>query len=238
MKKVRVVLLSVLAMACAATWPVSASADILGLSLLIDGSGSMAAAEFTLQKTGYVNALTAQLPIDGSVAIEVIQFSSSPNTLTAFALTLIDSAADKTALLNAISGMNQIGLNTAIGPAIQLATADLMGFAGLTKQIIDVSTDGQGNVPNTTDQVTQASAAIAAGIDQVNALCISGAALCNFTRGVGSFDMTVASFADFATAINQKIQIEIHGVPEPSTLLVVASGFLTWGAMAWRRRKH
>jgi len=27
-------------------------------------------------------------------------------------------------------------------------------------------------------------------------------------------------------------------VPEPSTLLISASGFLTWGAMAWRRRKH
>jgi hypothetical protein len=27
-------------------------------------------------------------------------------------------------------------------------------------------------------------------------------------------------------------------VPEPSTLLVVASGFATWGAMVWRRRRR
>ena len=27
-------------------------------------------------------------------------------------------------------------------------------------------------------------------------------------------------------------------VPEPSTLLIVASGFATWGAMAWRRRRR
>jgi hypothetical protein len=47
----------------------------LELALVIDSSGSISSSDFTLQKTSYVNALTALLPKDGSVAIEVRNFS-------------------------------------------------------------------------------------------------------------------------------------------------------------------
>ena len=40
----------------------------IGLGLIIDGSGSISAANFAIQKSGYIAALNNVLPADGSVA--------------------------------------------------------------------------------------------------------------------------------------------------------------------------
>ncbi len=44
--------------------------------------------------------------------------------------------------------------------------------------------------------------------------------------GMGASNITVDNF---------RVDIPSSPVPEPSTLLIAASGFATWGAMAWRR---
>src|SRR6185437_1491620 len=102
----RIVVLAALLIPAGLVPSPASAAPILGLSLLIDGSGSISSGDFALQRTGYINSLTALLPTDGSVALEVLQFSSSPNVQTVFALQGI-GVAEKASLLTALAGMTQ-----------------------------------------------------------------------------------------------------------------------------------
>jgi hypothetical protein len=211
--------------------PSQADAAVVGLSLLIDQSGSISAANYALQKSGYINALTALLPVDGSVALEVKQFGTTVQSV--FALQTI-TAATKVTLLANLTAMTQSGGGTATGPAIQSAAADLLGFAGLTRRVIDVSTDGFGNVG--INEGVAALAAVAAGINQVNVLCIGGSANCNFNAGTGSFNVN-ASFENFENTLKGKLVREITpGVPEPSTWAMMIIGFAGLAFASFRKR--
>ncbi len=197
----------------------AAATPTTGLMLLIDDSGSITTANYNLQVSGYVNALTSILPADGSVAVGVIEFDTTLHNV--FTLQTID-ATSKVALLNAITTMPDHGGSTATGPAIQQAATNLTAFAGLSKLLIDVSTDGFGNVG--ISENTAAINAVAAGVSQVNVLCIGGAANCTFNAGAGSFDLP-ATFANFSATITEKLQREI-GVPEPASLAILGFGLL------------
>ncbi|HET8575964.1 MAG TPA: DUF1194 domain-containing protein [Methylomirabilota bacterium] len=195
----------------------------LELGLAIDRSGSISAADLALQKNAYINVLSnaAILPLDGSVAIGIWSFGST--VINHLPVTLIDDAGDIAAIVAAINAIVGGG-STALGPAIQAAQAGLLG-SGLNglRQVIDVSTDGVGNVG--INQVVAANAAVAAGIEQVNCLGVGAGANCNFEAGVGAFELTVASFADFENALGRKI-IRERGVPAPATLLLLGAGLL------------
>jgi hypothetical protein len=211
--------------------PEKADAAVIGLSLLIDQSGSITPTNYALQKSGYINALSALLPTDGSVALEVKQFGSTVQSV--FALQTI-TAATKVTLLANLNAMFQTGGLTATGPAIQSAAADLLGFAGLTRRIIDVSTDGFGNVG--INESLAAANAVAAGINQVNVLCIGGAANCGFNTGAGSFNVP-ATFANFEASLTGKLAREITpGVPEPATWAMMLIGFAGLAFAGSRRR--
>lgn len=204
------------------------ASPVIGLELLIDDSGSITAANYNLQRTGYINALTTFLPTDGSVALGVTQFDGSQHTV--FTLQTI-TAATKNSLINALTNMNQFGGSTATGPSIQTAASNLLAFGGLSKMLIDVSTDGFGNVG--INEGTAAANAVAAGIDQVNVLCIGAAANCTFNAGIGSFNIS-ATFANFQSSIDEKLSIEL-AVPEPASLGLVGVAML--GLAASRRRR-
>lgn len=203
------------------------------LALVIDGSGSITAADFLLQQQGYINSLndiyTANPGLYGQNAIGVWQFSSTVQQ--EFALTVINNAADLLLLTTAIGNMIQIGTNTAIGDAITTAAAAIAALNFATREIIDVSTDGASNTGE--DPVTAATNAVAGGVDQVNCLGVGGAANCGFIAGVGSFSLNAASFADFETAIALKLETEFR-VPEPTTLAIFGLGLLGMGLV--RRR--
>jgi uncharacterized protein YegL len=199
--------------------------DTLEMMLLVDGSGSIDGADFTLQKTGYKNAVDALLPIDGSVAIGVLQFSNLLQT--EFPLTVIDSAADKTALSNAIMAMGQIGGGTLIGAAITNAEGTLLGSGnGFDRQIIDVSTDGA----SADDASAAAVTAVANGIEQVNALGIGVAP--PFNAGAGSFSIQVANFAEFEDAIMDKLAIEFQCQVAGEILPIDTTALFVSGAAA------
>ena len=211
----------------------SAQANIIGLT--IDGSGSMSTAEFNLQKQGYVTALTNLLNTDGSNAIGVWLFSSAVTPV--FTLQTIDSAAKKTALINAINGMVQPATNTAIGQSIIDAMNAITSFSGANclansgKCLIDVSTDGVNNVGATPQSATNT--ANAAGI-KVNCLGIGPGADCSWNNA--GLDFTSNNFAAFTAAITSKLTVELTPTPEPITMSLFGTGLI--GAAALRRRKN
>lgn len=220
----------------------SNAATLTAAYLNIDGSGSISTSDFQLQRDAYVNLLGG-VNTDGSIAVGVLQFGSTVSEV--FALRTIDSVATRDSLVAAVAGMTKISGSTALGPGIEAAATALTGAfncnEGDIKCLIDVSTDGQGNVG--TNQVTAANAAVAAGVDQVNCLGVGFVANCNFVAGTGAFSVTADSFADFERALRTKLSSEgvIPPGPNPSVIPLPAAGWLLMaglgGLAAVKRRK-
>jgi hypothetical protein len=199
--------------------------DTLELMLLVDGSGSISPADFTLQVTGYKNALTALLPTDGSVAVGVLQFDNA--IITEHPLTVIDSGAKKTALTDDIMAMVQSNGGTLIGAAITSAEGTLLGSGnGFDRQIIDVSTDGA----SADDASAAAATAVANGIEQVNALGIG--VMPGFNAGAGSFSVEVANFDEFEDAIFDKLSLEFQCQVAGEILPIDTTALFVSGAAA------
>lgn len=186
------------------------------LYLNIDSSGSISSSDYALQTNAY-ESLLSTIDTDGSLAIGVLQFSSSIQEV--FPLQQISSAADRTALTTALGGMSQLNGNTNIAAPIDTAAAALTGFgidcaSASVNCLIDVSTDGQHNLAG--NPVVSAVNAVAAGVDAVNCLGV-GSANCNFVAGSEGFSITVDSFADFRSALNEKLALE--GVVTPGPMM-------------------
>lgn len=218
------------------------------VALVIDGSGSICPHpnggtvanplctssnppldDFGTQVAGYVNALNSLLPIDGSNAVGVWQFSNVVKQ--EIGITLIDSQAAKDSVIAALNAMVQLGGSTAIGSAVNVASADIQAFSGAGDWIIDVSTDGLTNTGD--DLPTAVTDANNAGI-AVNCLGVGPSADCNWNAG--GTDYAAATFADFETVVTAKLTQELNQVPEPMTLAIFGFGLAGLGVMRRRRK--
>ena len=183
--------------------PMCTPGDTVELGLGIDGSSSIESDDFDLQQDAYISVL-AGLPIDGSVSVGVKQFASG--VATVHPTTNIASQGDLDALIAAVTAMTQAGGQTQIAGTIDAFTTELLTNAIVSdRQIIDISTDGVQTQAG--DPVTSSAAAIAAGIEQVNALGIG--VMPTFNDGVGSFSIEVIDFMDFEDALEGKIMTEL-----------------------------
>ena len=244
MKKLKALLLaSATMLACAAP---SYADPVIELGLSIDVSGSISSSNFTLQKNAYINVLNnpAIIPLDGSIAIGVIAFDDTIHPV--FSTTVITSATIGSLIQALQTNLLDFAGSTAIGDSINYLSNQLLtNSINSTSQVIDVSTDGDGNTG--ANQVTASNAAVAAGIEQINCLGIGSGANCNFARGAGSFSETVTSFADFQDSLQRKILRETGStspgtgstspgtsVPEPAPIAVLSMGLL--GFYVFRRR--
>jgi Ca2+-binding RTX toxin-like protein len=122
----------------------------LDIMFLIDGSGSIDASDWEIQKAGLAAALQddAAFPLDGSVAVGVVQWSfvsSSQRTRLEVPLTRLDSSTSRTAVLDGIDSMSQLGQSTNPGDGIRVGTDELLATATSSQWNLCMSTDGTTN---------------------------------------------------------------------------------------------
>lgn len=217
----------------------------------IDGSGSVSATDFAVQKSGLAAAISDPtiIPQNGTVAVAVVQFSSSAQLEVA--RTVIDSAATATAVATAINGITQLNDLTAIGEAIQLCAGTLEP-ASTNRSVIDISTDG-GNNTGVNPSVA-ADAAITAGVNVINAIGVgAGIDLTGLQEIVrpqpaklappydDGFYIVVTDFTQYSAAIADKIRAEV-AAPQPIPAVggiglgVLAMLFATFGFRRLRGR--
>lgn len=141
--------------AFALTGVVSAAGEQVDLFLIVDGSNSITPENYTLQLTGYADAIadSTVVPQNGNVSICVIMFGYWPPKYTNLTIphTTITNQTVADALADKIRSMPQPQDHTPMADAFTLANRTLTGYieSGITspdvRQIIDIATDGRPN---------------------------------------------------------------------------------------------
>ena len=181
------------------------------LIFVLDGSGSIAGADWTLQLEGVAAALEnpAIVPVDGSVAVAVVQFSSAAQTEVA--LTKITSAGVASTMATQVRALTQLGGGTAMELGIDQGVAAAGNGSAGARQVIVLSTDG---APNDAQlALAAADAAIQAGIEELHALGVGSGADMTFLNTLvrNGTATAVATFQDFATAVDALVSTIISG---------------------------
>ena len=211
----------------------------LELLLLVDVSGSVDTAEFTLQRQGYVDAFNNASVINailgsttGSIAVSLVYWSSAGLQQQAVGWTLIDSAASSQAFATAVgNAARPFGGATSISSAITYGAGLFANNFEGQRLVMDVSGDGSNNDGGS---VTAArDSAVSQGIvinglailnDEPNLLTYYQQ---NVIGGPNSFALAASDFSTFSTAIQQKIVTEVQtppSVPEPTSMVLLGTG--------------
>jgi Protein of unknown function (DUF1194)/PEP-CTERM motif len=219
-------------------------AKSIGIALLIDGSGSIGAADYALQVQAYQNVLSGTFFTDEvlSRGFDTIEFNTwifATGVVACGGPTTVTSNATSTAYGNVIAGCAQTGGSTNTALAINTATAWLSSLT-VDRTVTDISTDGDPCCGGSAvqDAIDAGNASRAAG-HRVNAIGVGGPSIATLNaitdagggNPLSGFVLTAANFADFEAALRQKIPREI---PVPGTLLLLGMGLLGLGA---RRRQ-
>lgn len=221
------------------------------LSLLVDVSSSVNAAEFNLQRQGYVNAFVDAAIVSaiesgnhGAIAASLTYWSSANRQQVAVDWMLINDLTSATVFSNAIlAAPRPFSGTTAPGTAINFTIPSFFNnnFDG-DQLVIDVSGDGRQNSGANTAAARDA--AFAQGIT-INGLAIGNTTLFNWynanIKTSDGFVLHATDFDSFGNAIKEKIAREIpppppnNVIPEPATMFLMGSGLI--GTIFLRRRK-
>jgi hypothetical protein len=222
------------------TWPATARGEMsvdLELVLAVDVSGSMDADEHALQRAGYLAALVhpevvaaARSGIHGRIAVTYVEWAGPAAQVVTVPWRLVEDRATAEAFAAALASTPTARIRgTSISGGLRFAAGlfDGNGYDGL-RRVIDISGDGPNNMGA---PVVPTRAAVVAqgivinglpimlknslggygsipGLDLYYADCVIG--------GPGAFVLPVRAPGELATAIRQKLVLEIAGgLPRP-----------------------
>jgi uncharacterized protein YegL len=252
-------LVAAVALALGAAAPSLTSAATIDLGFIIDESGSISSSEFNTIRTGLANAINTLVPIGGAntYRISVVKFDNDAETVVN--RILVDSAAARTSVVNAINGMSQEGGTTNYQAAFSLMQSVLTANNNvLGTAYVNFATDGEPNDPGNNSQaqaaaITARNNLIAAGVDNISiegigvsssaAAFLQGSicypAPCDSTLPYNfpaqGFYIGVANAAGYAAAIGNKIQVVTGQVPEPGSIALFGTMLLGLGFSARRK---
>lgn len=210
-------MLRIIALLIALTPP--ANACDTALLLAIDVSGSIDAGEYAIQSQGLAAALidpdVVAALLQGQVALAVVQWSGSgEQALTQPWRRMLSPDEIARFAETAATLPRRYGSDTAVGQALDFAVGQFPAVADCTRQVIDISGDGQENAGFTI--AAARSHAEAAGIE-VNAIAIEdpgqSSPITSFylkwavTRH--GFAMTARGLQDYPRAIREKLLREL-----------------------------
>lgn len=216
----------------------SAAAPRVQICFAIDGSGSISDPEFDLEKEGFASGIETSsiTPQDGSIEVTVIAFATGAATVVL--PTVIDGPVTAATVAQNVRNIDRsaigIGSLTDIAEAIDLCTSNITGsakFTGAGTQAINIATNGQPTTGG--DPIAARNAALAAGIDRIDAEAVQGANVAllldlvwpqpgekvtppDAPSGNTGFVLNVDSFDDFEAAIAAKIPAIIPDTPTPT----------------------
>lgn len=230
----------------------AANAGVIQLGFIMDSSGSIGSGNWTTIKGALATAVNALVPTDGSYEISVVNFSNI--AVTAVSSVLIDSVAARSAVASAINSMGFLNSTTNMAAAFN-AMNTALGSSALTidHSYVNLATDGVpvGGVDPVGAAITARNALITAGVDNIsieaigsgvdasflqNDICFPGPCTIapTFSFPGNGFYIPVANAAEYASAIDNKIQIVTQQIPEPGMALMVMLGVV--GIAAARRK--
>jgi uncharacterized protein YegL len=247
MKRLMLLMAVALLVSLALVGGASAQNGVVQVAVIIDGSGSVGSSDFDVMLDGLAAAVedSTCIPHNASVELTVIQFSDMAQTEVGPSLVRASNASN---LATQILAISQIGSTTDMADAFDQATAELTGssrFASAEKQIINLSTDGEPD--DDQDAIDARDAAIAAGIDEIDAEAIGTGADAVFLQDeivypqpgnlappyTPGWVATPDDFDEYADSLCEKFQQivppepepeEAEFVPEAGTLALLGSG--------------
>jgi Ca-activated chloride channel homolog len=211
-------MLRALVLGCLLTAPAHACETALLLS--IDVSGSIDAGDYRLQAEGLAFALTdpevAEALVRGQVALAVVQWSGPDQQALVLPWQRMLDPGAVARFAEAAAGMPRAfkGSDTAVGEAIRFSLAQFAAVPDCTRQVIDVSGDGQENAGFTDAKAR--SEAVAANV-MINAIAIEEAGqafpITAYYRGwvitPGGFVVSARGLQDYAETLRMKLLREL-----------------------------
>jgi hypothetical protein len=237
---------------------VKAEAAIIDLGFALDASGSIGSSNFVTARNA-LSAALGQIPFSGpdTYRVSVVRFDTTATTVTT---QTINSAAALASVQAAVAATSYPGGATCISCATTQLLTNFQGLGGLGDfTLFNVITDGEPTV-GTTSGATLRTSLTAAGVDGISAEAI-GAFDLSFLQALvapnpgvttnnpaalpdpytSGFVLTVANFAGFQAAIDQKIRNIV--VTPPGTIVpgpIAGAGLpalLALGGFVWARRR-